>query len=199
MKTTTLLRPISGAFSFILLSVMSLCSCNDAPKDSKEAATEMNKPNSDATRESDEKFLVRASEINFEEIRLGQLAEQKGTAAEVRDLAKMLVMAHNKANDDLHALSSSKGIAIPLAPSEAVEDAYKNLNEKSGNDFDKEYCAKMVAGHKDAIDLFEGATRGNNDGDVKNWAFSMLKELRLHLSQAQLCEEHLKQLAEKNN
>lgn len=194
MKTTTLLRPFSSAFSIILLSVMSLCSCNDAPKDSKEAATEMNKPNADATRESDERFLVRAAEINFEEIRLGQLAEQKGTAAEVRDLAKMLVMAHNKAKDDLHALSSSKGIAIPLAPTEAVENVYKNLSEKSGNDFDKEYCAKMVAGHKDAIDLFEGATKGNNDPDVKFWASGMLQDLRMHLAQAQACEEKLKQM-----
>ena len=194
MKTTPILRPFSWAFSIILLSFMGLCSCNDAPKDSKEAAQEMNKPNADATRESDERFLVRAAEINFEEIRLGQLAEQKGMTAEVRDLAKMLVQAHDKAKNDLHALSSSKGIAVPLAPTEATENAFKNLNEKSGHEFDHEYCDKMVAGHKDAIDLFEGATKGNNDPDVKFWASGMLQDLKMHLAQAQACEEKLKQL-----
>lgn len=177
---------------------MSLCSCNDAPKDSKEAATEMNKPNSDATRESDERFLVRAAEINFEEIRLGQLAEQKGTEVEVRELAQMMIQAHTKAKRDLDALASSKGIAVPTAPTDATENTYKNLNEKSGRDFDREYCDKMVSGHKDAIDLFEGATRGNNDPDVKNWASGTLEELRMHLSHAQSCETKLKQLADKN-
>lgn len=179
-----------GVYSILFFSLM--CSCNDAPKDSKEAATEMNKPKSDATRESDERFLVRAAEINFEEIRLGQLAEQKGTDADIREMAKMLVQTHNKAKDDLHALASSKGIAVPLAPSDGVENMYLMLNGKTGHDFDKEYCDKMVSGHKDAIDLFEGATRGNNDDDVKTWASRMLPELRMHLTQAQTCEEKLK-------
>lgn len=189
MVTQLNLRTYCWAFSILLTSFF--CSCNEAPKDSKEAAKEMNKPNSDATRESDERFLVRAAEINFEEIRLGQLAEQKSTAADLRDMAKMLVQTHNKAKDDLHALASSKGIAVPLAPSDAVENTYKNLNEKSGNEFDKAYCDKLVSGHKDAIDLFEGATKGNNDPDVKVWASSMLKDLRMHLAQAQACEEKL--------
>src|SRR6188508_3446780 len=83
------------AYSMVLVSAFStLSSCDDRPqdsKDSKEAAKEMNKPNSDATRESDERFLVKAAEINLEEIRLGQLAEQKGTATEVKELARMLV------------------------------------------------------------------------------------------------------------
>ena len=189
------LRTSFWACSILLTSL--LYSCSDTPKDSKEAATEMNKPNSDATHESDERFLVRAAEINFEEIRLGQLAEQKGMDAEVRELAKKMVQTHKKANDDLHALSSSKGIAVPLAPTDAVENAYKNLDGKSGHDFDIEYCNKMVAGHKDAIDLFEGATRGNNNPDVKAWASEMLNELRMHLAQAQACEEKLKQQSNK--
>src|SRR6187200_3112820 len=132
MKILFQLRPSFWAYSIVLISAFSaLCSCNDMPqdsKDSREAAKEMNKPNSDATRESDERFLVKAAEINLEEIRLGQLAEQKGTATEVKELARMLVQAHNKAKDDLQALSSRKGIAIALAPTDAVENAYKNLN-----------------------------------------------------------------------
>jgi len=198
MKILLQLRPSFWAYTIVLIpAFFPLCSCNDMPqysKDSKEAAKEMNKPNSDATRESDERFLVKAAEINFEEIRLGQLAEQKGTAAEVKELARMVVQAHNKAKDDLHALSSRKGIAVPLSPSDAVENAYKNLNEKSGHDFDKEYCNKMVSGHKDAIDLYESATRGNNDPDVKSWASSMLPALRTHLAQAQACDDKLKQI-----
>src|SRR4030095_4299380 len=112
---------------FLLLSVAGFMSCNDRPKDSKEAAKEMNEPNKDATKESDERFLVRAAELNLEEIRLGQLAQQKGVMAEVKELGRMLEQAHTKANESLHALASSKGIAVPLTATNATEDTYKNL------------------------------------------------------------------------
>ena len=52
----------------------------------------------------------------------------------------------------------------------------------------------MVSGHKDAIDLFENATEGNNDPDVKSWASGMLPDLRTHLAQAQACDDKLKQI-----
>ena len=207
MSTLNYFRSSLWLLCILVLSCISLQSCDNrtkdgnrdySNKDSEEAAKDMNKPAGDATKESDERFLVRAAEINFEEIRLGQLAQQKATEADVRELGRMLAESHTKAKNDLHALSSRKGIAVPLVPTEDTEDKYRKLNEKSGLDFDREYCDKVVAGHKDAVDLYEDAMQGNNDPDVKSWASSRLGEIRNHLAQAQTCEAKLKQLAEKN-
>lgn len=197
MSTWNQCYKLTWLFSFLCLLMLSILSCDNHPKDSKEAAQEMNKPNSDYTKESDERFMVRAAEINLEEVKLGQLAQQKGSIAEVRDLGKAMEEAHSKVNSDLHALASSKGIAIPLEPTQDANDAYNKLNEKSGNDFDKEFCGMMVKGHKDAIDLYDNATKGNNDPDVKAWASRILPDLRIHLAQAQSCDDKLQQLAEK--
>jgi putative membrane protein len=198
MSTNQFNKP-SLLFGFLLLSLMSFVSCENKPKDSKEAAQEINKPNSDYTKESDERFLVRAAEINLEEIQLGQLAQQRGTLAEVKELGRMMEQAHSKANDDLHALASRKGIAVPMTATEDSRDTYNKMSEKTGNDFDRDYCDKMVKGHKDAIDLYENATKGNNDPDIKTWASNMLPDLRQHLASSQSCEDKLKQLADKTN
>lgn len=198
MSTCNQFNKPSLLFGFLFLSLLSFVSCDNRPKDSKEAAQEINKPNSDYTKESDERFLVRAAEINLEEIQLGQLAQQQGTMAEIKELGRMMEQGHTKANNDLNALAAQKGIAVPKVVTADSQDHYNKLSEKSGNDFDREYCDMMVKGHKDAIDLYDNATKGNNDPDIKTWASNMLSDLRQHLAQAQSCEDKLK-MAEKTN
>lgn len=197
MATLNQFYKLSLLASFLCLSILTVLSCENRPKDSKEAAEDINKPNDDFTKEADERFLVRAAEINLEEIQLGQLAQQRGEMAEIKDLGRMMESAHRKAQEDLHALASRKGIAIPLEPTADAQEAYRKLSEKSSRDFDTDYCDKMVKGHKDAIDMFDNTSRGNGDVDIKAWAANVLPELRIHLAQAQTCEDKLKQMADK--
>lgn len=194
--------PKASLFQILLLSgsLFFMISCeNRAGKDPKEVAEErndeMDKQEGDMSKERDEDFLVKAAEINMEEIQLGQLAQQKGTLADVKDLAKMLTDEHTKAMSDLSALAGRKSIAIPTATTDKVQNAYNKLNEKAaGNDFDKEYCDMMVKGHNDAIDAFERAANNAADADIKAWASSMLPGLRMHLEKAKACEDKLKQM-----
>ena len=184
-------------FSFLLVAFLGFISCNNTTqnkKDSEEVAEDMNKPASDATKESDERFLVRAAEINLEEVKLGQLAQQKAVNEDVKSLAKMMTDGHGKAMTDLSTLAASKSIAVPAVPTNDVQDVYQRLSEKTGNDFDKEYCDRVVKGHKDAISLYENATTGNNDPDVKAWANKILPDLRAHLQHAEMCEQKLKNM-----
>ena len=190
-------------FQVILMaaSLFFMTSCESkAGKDPKDVAEERNdemdkQVEGDLNKERDEDFLIKATEINMEEIQLGQLAQQKGTLQDVKDLAKMLTDEHNKAMNDLRALASRESIAIPTATTDKVKNAYDKLNEKApGNDFDKEYCDMMVKGHNDAIDAFEKAASNAYDPDIKAWAASMLPGLRSHLEQAKACEEKLKNM-----
>ena len=112
-------------------------SCEEKAKttDTEEIAEEQNEPNDDATREKDENILMKAAEINLEDVQLGQLAQQKGTHADVKSLGQMMVTEHSKAMDDLKALASSKSIAIPTSPTKDVQDKFQKAGRKIRDGF----------------------------------------------------------------
>jgi putative membrane protein len=161
------------------------CSNGSKAEDTKDVAVEHNEAKFDnANTEKDAKFLVNAAEINLEEIKLGQLAMQNGRTDQVKALGTMMDEAHRKCLDGLTTLAANKSITIPTAATDNALDAYKNLNNKSGADFDLAYCDMMVNGHKDAIAMFEKAAAESTDADIRQWATETLPELRTHLDHA---------------
>ncbi len=181
----------------VFATVFGLYSCENKPKakDPEEVAEDRNEGKQDpATKEKDEEFVMKAAEINWEEIQLGQLAQQKGTMADVKAMGKMMEEAHTKAMADLSAIAGRHSIAIPTSPTKDVQDVFQRLSEKTGADFDREYCDRMVKGHKDAIDKFENAANNCEDAEIKSWASSMLPTLRSHLQQAEACDEKIKNM-----
>ena len=176
-------------------TVFALSSCNDTPKaekveDTKKVAEEHNDAKfNTANKEKDAQFLVNAAEINMEEIKLGQLAQQNSTMKDVKDMGKMMETAHTKALADLTALAKTKTITLPMASTDNAQAAYKKLSEKPKKSFDLEYCNMMVSGHKDAVSAFEKASTESTDADIKQWATTMLPTLRTHLDQAITCQK----------
>ena len=111
MLTLSSIKKTTLFFSLFLMLVLSITSCGRREVDSKEVAEELNEPKSDVTKESDERFLVNTVEMNFREIMLGKLAQQRATSADIKALAKVLEDAHQKANAEVSALASTKAIA----------------------------------------------------------------------------------------
>lgn len=177
-----------SAFIIFALTASS-CGNTNKPEDTKKTAEEHNDAKFDNKQEADAQFLVSAAEINMEEIQLGQLAQKNGMMAEVKELGKMMEADHSKALNDLQALAAKKQISLPASITDNGKDAYKKLMAKQGKDFDKEYCAMMVEGHKAAIEKFEKASTDAADPDIKNWATSMLPGLRAHLDHAITCQK----------
>ncbi|MEO6132199.1 MAG: DUF4142 domain-containing protein [Saprospiraceae bacterium] len=176
----------------VLMTIIS-CTNNTKPVDSKKLAEDVNNAKMDNTKdEKDAKFLVRAAEINQEEVRLGQLAQQKGVNAGVKEFGKMMEADHSKAMADLTAMANRKYINIPTTPTEDSKAAYDKMNGKNGVDFDKDYADMMVSGHKDVINLFEKATSDCTDSEIKSWAQSMLPALHSHLDHAQALQNAVK-------
>ena len=145
--------------------------------------------NRNLTEATDTHFMVAAAETSLAEIKLGQLAQQKGSIKEVQALGKMMEAAHTKELSELNSLAMHKGITVPSAATNSVEDAFQTLNSKSGPDFDKEYCNRMVTGHKAAILAFEKASKEASDADIKLWVNLNLPALRTHLEHALACEK----------
>jgi putative membrane protein len=120
---------------------------------------------------------------------LSQLAQQNALSSDVRNLGKMLEKDHNQSMSDLKILAKKKQMTIPDAPTDDIKNEYKKLNDKKGKNFDKDFCDKMVNGHKDAISTFEKASKEANDKDIKAWATQVLPTLRMHLDHAIFCQK----------
>lgn len=196
MKKINYIKEALLAVTFVVMVlIIASCSNNQKPKDTKDVAEERNEAKFDNNKEEkDAQFLVNAAEINLEEIQLGQLAQQNGRTTHVKELGKMMEDAHTKSLNDLTALAKIKMITIPTSPTENAQEAYKKLNEKSGNDFDKAYADMMVSEHKDAIATFDKVSTNGNDADIKNWATVSLDDLRKNLDQSIDCQKKCNQM-----
>jgi len=185
MLTCQSFKKSSLLSAFLLVALFSFTSCGGKHEvDSKEVATALNEPKSDATKERDEKFLVRAAEINFEEIMLGKLAQQRTASDDIKAMAKVFEETHRTANSELRAMAMAKKIAVPTAATKSVMEEYDQLNLTDTKDFDREYCSLAVKNHQEAISFFENYTGGNCDEDIKIWALGVLPDIRIHLQKA---------------
>lgn len=175
----------------LIAIIIAVSSCMDnKPEDTKDVAEEKNEQKFDTkSTEKDAQLLVNAAEINLEEISLGQLAQQKGNIDHVKELGKMMEADHTQLLTDVTALAKAKVVSLPTSQTESGMAAYKKLDEKSGNDFGKEYSDMMVNGHKDAIALFEKASTECADPEIRAWATATLPALRTHLDQALICQK----------
>jgi putative membrane protein len=186
-KTSLNVRYYTACIIVPVILTFTACE-NKMPVDTKDASAQ-NEIKSPEPKQADADFLIAAATINLEEIQLGKLAESNGTRQEVKDLGKMMEEGHTKAQKALEDLAVKKLVIVPTTITSTGEDAYKKLNEKSGADFDKEFCNMMVEGHKKAIDKFTQESTNGTDMDTKAWAESMLPDLKMHLDHSVDCQK----------
>jgi putative membrane protein len=175
----------------LMVVLFAISSCKNKTPDPEAQAMKSNEAVFDnRAQEKDAEFLVKAAEINLEEIILGKLAQQKGASSHVVALGKMMQEGHQKSIDELTALAKTKMITVPTTATNDINEAYTKLNKKTaGGEFDKAYADMMVEGHEGAIRLFENASADCQDADIKSWATSKLPELRGHLDHAIQCKK----------
>lgn len=183
MTSQSLFKSITLS-SVLVFSVFTLSSCGKREMDTKQVAQELNEPKSDATKERDEKFMVRAAEINFTEIMLAKLTQQRSVDEELKGLAKMMEDFHRQANVDLRSLAMQKSIAVPTAATNKVLEDYNQLNLKSPEEFDDAYFSMVIHDHENAIRHFESFTNGPCDEAIQAWAMKLLPDMRIHLQKA---------------
>lgn len=167
--------------------------CETQPDTSKEIAEEQNEVTfDDKDAEDDADYLVEAALILQNSARLGELAATKATTNEVKGLGSTMAKAHTAELATLQSLATAKSISLPAAPMDNTKDAYDDLNEKKGLDFDKEYTDNVVSSHKDAIDKIESIEKNAQDPEIRAWATKLLPNLRSHLGSAESIQEIVK-------
>ena len=131
------------------------------------------------------KFFEKAASAGKLEIESGKLAAQKASNMAIRDFGQMMVNDHARADSELRALASRKGVTLSVAMSDSHQKKIEKLREeKPGKDFDAEFRDLMIDSHQEAVDLFEDAAKDSKDPEVKAFAQKMLPTLKKHESAA---------------
>jgi putative membrane protein len=134
-------------------------------------------------------FMQKAIEGNLAEIKVGQLAQQKGATRSVRQFGTTLEQDHSMANQQAMAAASSMGVTPPSMAGPKAQAQYRHLAALSGKKFDKAFIREMVEDHKKDIAQFKKEAKASNS-PAASYAQASLPTLQKHLRIAESLERH---------
>ena len=89
---------------------------------------------------SDAHFAKEEAQGGMAEVKLGQLAEEKGSNDTVKSFGKRMVEDHSKAGDKLKEVASRESITLPTDISAKDQATYDRLAKLNGAAFDRAYA-----------------------------------------------------------
>jgi putative membrane protein len=119
------------------------------------------------------------------EVQLGQLALRKSTNAEVKQFAQQMINEHTQANKELMSLAAQKGVTPPTTPGPKYEAAMMQLQQLSGENFDKAYMMEGgLNGHMESQAVYQRQVLLGQDPDLRAFAARILPRVQGHLQMA---------------
>jgi putative membrane protein len=133
---------------------------------------------------SDTQFAKKAAQGGMAEVRLGQLAKEKGTSDAVKKFGQRMVEDHSKAGDELKKAAAQEDINLPDDISAKDKATFDALSKLSGAAFDRAYARDMVKDHEEDIADFNKETSGGQKAAIRDFALQTLPTLQDHLKHA---------------
>ncbi len=130
------------------------------------------------------KFLTDAVRGDLAEVKLGELAQQKGQSEGVKAFGEMLVEDHSKALKQTAELAKDLDVIPPALPTAEQTEKHDALARLSGAEFDRQFAAEMVKGHEEEIAKYRRQAE-SGDSKVAELAEELLPTLEEHLAAAQ--------------
>jgi putative membrane protein len=120
-------------------------------------------------------FITRAGSAGLLQVKLGKLAEKKGTSTAVVEFGKGMVTHYSKANEELKVAAKEAGFPAPvlLRQDQLSFDRFNGMGRSS---FDKAYMAEMVERQNEEVRLFQGESAGGRVQSLKQLASRMLPD-----------------------
>lgn len=175
--------PVNKIAIALLVAGSLAVSCQDEtkPEESKEVAEDKNeaKFKTDSSEDKAE-FFVEAVSGNYGEIKLAQLAQQRSSDKQIKEIAKTLEADHTAALEELKTLASSKAISIPTEEPDKTKDLIKDLSDDKPADFDKAWVKAMMDKHEKTINSYEKELNDSKDEALKAWITKVLPIIRTH-------------------
>ncbi|KAE9654223.1 DUF4142 domain-containing protein [Pseudomonas fluorescens] len=137
----------------------------------------------------DDDFVEDASAKGVAEVEAGKLAQEKGSAADVKAFADMMIKDHTAANAKLKTIADAKNLKVSDS-AELMDKAKAMILELRGaKSFDQAYANNQVKAHEATIEIFEKEISEGKDAEVKAFATETLPKLKSHLEHAKTLSE----------
>ncbi|WP_158945528.1 DUF4142 domain-containing protein [Granulicella sp. S190] len=198
MKTTLAFTRVSNAaiLSTVLLFPMLLFAQSD-PMSPPASQTQANRPQQAPTSATsmqdsattsgdvgqtmrDKMFLRKAAQGGIAEVKLGQLAAQRGGSDEVKAFGQRMVDDHTKLNSDMAPIADSMGVRLPKEMNKEDQAEYDKLSGLSGDDFDREYLSYMVKDHHKDLHEFRMEATSTTDPTLQTAVANGTKVIHDH-------------------
>ena len=131
---------------------------------------------------ADQNFILAAAQGGMTEVKLGELAAQKGTRAEVIEFGQMMVKDHSVINEELKALATQKGVTLPDSLDEKHQQMVDKMAVLTGSAFDGAYITAMVKDHKMDAKEFKAESATTKDADIKSFVDKSIPVVQQHLA-----------------
>jgi predicted outer membrane protein/sporulation protein YlmC with PRC-barrel domain len=132
-----------------------------------------------AAKLSADEFVKDAAMSGMFEIESSKAILGKTQDAAIRDFAQHMVKDHTAADAKLK--DAAKGKTVPTALDEEHAAKLKQLQQASGSEMDAKYVSMQLAGHRQAVSMFDSYARDGDDATLKQFAAATLPTLREHL------------------
>jgi putative membrane protein len=129
-------------------------------------------------------FAREAAAGGLAEVKLGQLALDKGNSDVVKAFGQKMADDHTKANSELQAATAKSGITLPTDVKPADQATYDRLSKLDGTAFDRAYARDMVQDHIHDVAAFKQEANYGTDPSIKAFASATLPTLVEHLKMA---------------
>ena len=137
----------------------------------------------------DENFVEDVIKANRMELRLLELAQQKGTNVKLREEAKKMEADHTQLDNTLRSYARANNMEI-----KEDKDVDTGLDSKAASsDWDNEWTDKMIDEHQQLIRKFENARDKSLNTELKEIVNNALPTLRNHLNSAENLKMSLRQ------
>jgi putative membrane protein len=129
----------------------------------------------------DKMFVRKAVEGGLAQVQFGQLAAQKGTSDDVKQLGQHMVEDHTAMNKDMAEAADSMGVMLPKHIDKEDQAEFDKLNGLSGDAFDTEYLTLMVKAHHHDLREFRVEAEGTQDPALRDAVSKSAKTIHEHL------------------
>jgi putative membrane protein len=128
----------------------------------------------------DKQFLRTAVETGIADVKLAELATQKG-GPDVKTLAQQLIDDHTAINKDLGEAADAIGVMLPRKMSKDEQAEYDKLNSLSGKDFDTEYLTYILKAHWQTLHSFYMEASGAGNADLQTQVTKAMSTMHQHV------------------
>ncbi len=136
-----------------------------------------------ASLAADSVFIQTAGSVGLLQVKLGKLAEKKGSSPAVVEFGKRMASDYSKTNQDLATAAKQAAFPAPVLLRQD-QQAFDRFSRMGRSSFDKAYMTEMVTQHADEVRLFQRESESGKVHLLKQVASTMLPDLQERLSLA---------------